>query len=106
MSIKTFKGRVVSGGEVSAKAVVSHVGFNTLVSFQGALQFGNKSAKCGDQNNRDLYKKPLCEKALCLPKTIGSTTSGLVLYCALLLWIDNQHACSFQSLLILWQLLV
>ena len=44
--------------------------------------FGDKTAKCGDQNNPDLYGKPMAGKALCLPQTIGSTTGGLVLYCA------------------------
>ena len=47
-----------------------------------ALQFGDKAVKCGDQSNRDLYGKSLLGKALCLPQTIGSTTGGLVLYCA------------------------
>ena len=47
-----------------------------------ALQFGDKEAKCGDQNNPDINGLPLANKALCLPQTIGSTTGGLVLYCA------------------------
>ena len=77
-----FKGRVVAPGNVTAEAVVSHAGLNTLASFQGALQFGDKKATCGDQNNPDLYNKQMAGKALCLPQTIGSTTGGLVLYCA------------------------
>ena len=32
--------------------------------------------------NEELHGKPLIGKALCLPQTIGSTTGGLVLYCA------------------------
>ena len=80
--MKKFKGRIVTPGTVSAEAVVSTEGFNTLASFQMALQFGDKQVKCGDQNNADLYGKPLINKALCLPQTIGSTTGGLVLYCA------------------------
>ena len=80
--MKTFQGRVVTPGEVSAPALVSHGGLNTLASFQNALQFGDKQAKCGDQNNPDLYGKPMVGTALCLPQTIGSTTGGLVLYCA------------------------
>lgn len=80
--MKTFKGRIVAPGNVSAEAVVSHGGLNTLASFQGALQFGDKKATCGDQNNPDLYNKQMAGKALCLPQTIGSTTGGLVLYCA------------------------
>ncbi len=80
--MKEFKGRIVAGGEVTAEALVSHGGLNTLASFQKALQFGDKNATCGDQNNPDLYNKQMAGKALCLPQTIGSTTGGLVLYCA------------------------
>ena len=80
--MKTFQGRVVAPGRVSAEALVSHGGLNTLASFQKALQFGDKKATCGDQNNPDLYGKQMAGKALCLPQTIGSTTGGLVLYCA------------------------
>ncbi len=80
--MREFKGRVVTPGEVTAEAVVTRQGFNTLASFQMALQFGDKEVKCGDQNNEELHGKPLIGKALCLPQTIGSTTGGLVLYCA------------------------
>ena len=80
--MKVFKGRIVAPGNVTAEALVSHAGLNTLASFQGALQFGDKKATCGDQNNPDLYNKQMAGKALCLPQTIGSTTGGLVLYCA------------------------
>lgn len=80
--MKTFKGRVVTPGTVTAEAVVTTEGFNTLASLQMALQFGDKDVKCGDQNNKELHGKPLIGKALCLPQTIGSTTGGLVLYCA------------------------
>ncbi len=80
--MKQFKGRVVTPGKVTAPAVVTTEGFNTLASLQMALQFGDKEVKCGDQNNKELHGKPLLGKALCLPQTIGSTTGGLVLYCA------------------------
>ena len=80
--MKEFKGRIVAPGTVTAPALVSHGGLNTLASFQGALQFGDKKATCGDQNNPDLYNKPMAGTALCLPQTIGSTTGGLVLYAA------------------------
>lgn len=80
--MKQFKGRVVTPGEVTAEAVVTTEGFNTLASFQMALQFGDDEVKCGDQSNKQLYGKPLINKALCLPQTIGSTTGGFVLYCA------------------------
>ena len=92
--MREFKGRVVTPGTVTAEAVVSREGFNTLASFQTALQFDkpeDKTAKCGDQNNADLYGKPMAGKALCLPQTIGSTTGGLVLYCACAM--ERQPAC-------------
>ena len=91
----TFQGRVVAPGEVKAEALVSHGGFNTLASFQMALMFGDKQVKCGDQNNPDLYKKPMLGKALCLPETIGSTTGGMVLYTACAL--GKQAACMLFS---------
>ena len=93
--MKEFKGRIVTPGTVSAKAVVSHGGLNTLASFQGALQFGDKKATCGDQNNPALYNKEMAGKALCLPQTIGSTTGGLVLYCACAM--GRQPACMLCS---------
>ena len=88
--MKKFKGRPVCPGKCTAEALVSHSGFNTLASFQGALQFGDlpiigskyKQTECDDQNNKDLYRKPMLDKALCLPQTIGSTTGGMILYCA------------------------
>ena len=90
-----FTGRVVAKGTVSAPALVSHGGLNTLASFQKALQFGDKKATCGDQNNPDLYGKQMAGKALCLPRTIGSTTGGLVLYCACSM--KRQPACMLFS---------
>ena len=93
--IREFKGRVVTPGTVSAEALVSHGGLNTLASFQKALQFGDKTATCGDQNNPDLYGKQMLGKALCLPQTIGSTTGGLVLYCACAM--ERQPACMLFS---------
>ena len=93
--MKQFKGRVVAAGEVKAPALVSHGGLNTLASFQKALQFGDKKATCGDQNNPDLYGKEMVGTALCLPQTIGSTTGGLVLYCACAM--KRQPACMLFS---------
>ena len=90
--MKEFKGRIVAPGSITAPAVVSHGGLNTLASFQKALQFGDKKATCGDQNNPDLYGKQMAGKALCLPQTIGSTTGGLVLYCA----------CSMSTIMECW----
>ena len=93
--MKTFHGRAVAPGSVTAAALVSHGGLNTLASFQKALQFGDKKATCGDQNNPDLYGKQMAGKALCLPRTIGSTTGVLVLYCACSM--HRQPACMLFS---------
>ncbi|HML68211.1 MAG TPA: DUF126 domain-containing protein [Clostridia bacterium] len=91
----TFQGRAVVPGSVKAQALVSRQGFNTLASFQKALMFKDKSAKCSDQNNPDIYEKPMHGAALCLPQTIGSTTGGMVLYCAAAL--GQQPACLLFS---------
>ena len=93
--MREFKGRMVTPGTVTAKALVSHGGLNTLASFQKALQFGDKKATCGDQNNPDLYGKQMVGTALCLPQTIGSTTGGMVLYCACAM--KRQPACMLFS---------
>lgn len=92
---KTFKGRPVVPGNITANALVSHNGFNTLASFQKALMFKDKDAKCSDQNNPDIYEKPMHGAALCLPQTIGSTTGGMVIYCAAAL--GQQPACMLFS---------
>ena len=92
---RSFKGRSVVAGFCTAEALVSHGGFNTLASFQMAMMFGDKKVKCGDQNNPDLYKKPMKGKALCLPQT---TTGGMVLYTACA--TDNQPACLLFSMTI------
>ena len=93
--MREFKGRIVAPGTVTAPALVSHGGLNTLASFQKALQFGDKTATCGDQNNPDLYGKQMVGTALCLPQTIGSTTGGMVLYCACAM--KRQPACMLFS---------
>jgi predicted aconitase with swiveling domain len=91
----TFKGRPIVPGNVTAEALVTHAGFNTLASFQKALMFGDKAATCSDQNNPDLYGKQMLNKALCLPQTIGSTTGGMVIYCACAM--ERQPACMLFS---------
>ena len=92
---KTFKGRPVVPGSVSATALVSRGGFNTLASYQKSLMFGDEKATCSDQNNPDLYKQPMIGTALCLPQTIGSTTGGMVLFCASAM--GRQPACMLFS---------
>ncbi len=93
--MKTFHGRPVVPGSARAEALVSHGGVNTLASFQKALLMSDRKAPCSDANNPDLYGKPMARKALCLPRTIGSTTGGLVLYCATAL--HSQPACLLFS---------
>ena len=93
--MKQFQGRVIAHGTVTAEALVSHGGLNTLASFQKALQFGDKKATCGDQNNPDLFGHEMAGKALCLPQTIGSTTGGLILYCTCSM--HRQPACMLFS---------
>ena len=93
--MREFQGRVVAPGTVTAPALVSHGGLNTLASFQKALQFGDKKATCGAQNDPDLFGKQMLGKALCLPQTIGSPTGGLVLYSACAM--ERQPACMLFS---------
>lgn len=37
---------------------------------------------CNDQNNKDVYRKDVGGKVICLSKTIGSTTGLMILQCA------------------------
>ena len=76
---KVFKGRVIAGGDLVGEAIVSRNGVNTLATFQKSALKNAKKVICSDQNNPDLYGKLLTGKILCLPKTIGSTTGGLVI---------------------------
>ena len=93
--MRKFKGRIITPGTAKATAVVTHEGFNTLASMQMGLQFGDKKVKCSDQSNKEIYQMPLAGSALCLPQTIGSTTGGLVLYCACAM--ERQPACMLFS---------
>lgn len=93
--MKTFQGRVVVPGTARAQALVTHSGFNTLASYQKSLMFGDQEGKCSDQNNPELYKKPMAGTALCLPQTIGSTTGGMVLFTAACM--GRQPACLLFS---------
>ncbi len=77
--MKQFKGRVINGGYYKGEAVVSHGGVNTLATFQKSALAGAKQVVVADQNNPDIYGKNITGKALCLPKTIGSTTGGMVI---------------------------
>ena len=76
---RIFQGRPVIAGSINGECVVSRQGVNTLATFQKSAL---KNAKCvisSDQNNPDLLGRNLTGKILCLPRTIGSTTGGLVL---------------------------
>ena len=77
--MKKFKGRVIVGGALQGEAIVSTQGVNTLATFQKSALKNAKQVISSDQNNPDLYKKVITGKILCLPKTIGSTTGGLVI---------------------------
>ncbi len=79
METKKFKGRVIAGGSLEGEALVSRQGVNTLATFQKSALKNAKKVISSDQNNPDLYKKEITGKILCLPKTIGSTTGGLVI---------------------------
>lgn len=76
---KLFKGRVVLGGNITGECVVSHEGVNILATFQKSVLKKAKKVICSDQNNKELYNKNLTGKILCLPKSIGSTTGGMIL---------------------------
>lgn len=79
---KTFKGRPVVAGAVAGEAVVSRRGFNILASMQRDLMGKKAEVRCSDQNNPDAFGRVLSGRILCLPRTIGSTTGGMVLQAA------------------------
>jgi len=87
MTKKVFKGRVITGGEVTLEAIVSHQGVNTLATFEKSAIMRSKHVKASDQNNPDIFNKDITNKALCLPITIGSTTGGMVIQT-----ICNMHS--------------
>jgi len=76
---RAFRGRAILPGHIQGEAVVTRTGFNTLASFQRSMIRRSRTAVCSDQDNRELYGKVLTGKILCLPRTIGSTTGGLIL---------------------------
>jgi predicted aconitase with swiveling domain len=100
---RTFQGRAILPGKVEGEALVTRTGFNPLVSFGKSLIYRSKKAVCNDKDNKDLYKKVLTGKILCLPQSIGSTTGGLVLETAAQLGIGpiallfSQHIDSLSA---------
>ena len=95
---KEFKGRNVVAGTVQTTAVVSKNGMNTLATFQKSLLANKKTVLGSDQNNPDLYKKEITGKAICLPKTIGSTTGGMVLQSAAAMGVAPQAMLFSESI--------
>jgi predicted aconitase with swiveling domain len=73
---RIFKGRAILPRPVEGDAVVTHSGFNTLASFYKSILTKPEVAICSDQDNKELFGKPLTDKMVCLPKTIGSTSAG------------------------------
>jgi predicted aconitase with swiveling domain len=76
--VSAFKGRPILAGKMEGEALVSHMGFNTYASFSTSMLTNAKVALCSDRSNEELYGKELTGKVLCIPKTIGSTSSGAV----------------------------
>ena len=72
----SFKGRAILPGKIEGKALVTHAGFNTYASFFTSIHTPVEAARCADRGNQELYGKNLTDKISCLPKTIGSTSSG------------------------------
>jgi len=54
------------------------MGFNTYASFLRSMYAQADTAECSDSSNQELYGKNLTDKIICLPKTVGSTSSGAV----------------------------
>lgn len=81
--MRTFKGRVIIPGKLEGEALVSQTDFNTLASFIKGLIANKKEVTCSDQDNRSIHGEIMTGKILCLPKTIGSTTGGLVFQSAI-----------------------
>jgi len=76
---KEFKGRPVIPGSAAGEALDTKTDVNILASMQRDLIAKKRLVRSGDQNNPELYGKQLTGKVLCLPRTIGSTTGGMVL---------------------------
>ena len=76
---RTFRGRPVIAGSIQGRAVVSEEGVNILASFQKDILAKKRIIRSSDQNNASLFGKELTGRILCLPRTIGSTTGGMVL---------------------------
>ncbi len=79
MAKKTFKGRPCLPGEVQGEAAVSTLGFSTSAAWIDIMLKGSTSTVCTDGDNKDLFGKDLGGKILCIPQTIGSSSSSCLL---------------------------
>ena len=103
---KIFKGRVIAAGTAKAEALVSHGGFNTLASYQTPMLLGDKQVKCSDQNNPDLYKKPMLAELLTKVAEIEGIHWVRALYCypeliddeLLRVMHDNPKVCTYLDI--------
>lgn len=75
---RTFRGRPILPGNIEGEALVSHQGFNTYASFYTSIHVPSEEAPCADSGNVELFGKDLANKIICIPSTIGSTSSGAV----------------------------
>ena len=75
---RIFRGWPILPGNLEGEALVTHAGFNTYASFFTSIHTPAGNARCADSSNPELYGKNLAGKIICLPKTIGSTSSGAV----------------------------
>lgn len=75
---RTFRGRPILSGNIEGEALVSHQGFNTYASFFTSIHIPSDEAPCADSGNVELFGKDLANKIICIPSTIGSTSSGAV----------------------------
>ncbi len=73
-----FKGRSILPGDIEGEACVTRTGFNTYASFYSSIHGPVDVARCDDRGNEELFGRVLTDKVICLPKTIGSTSSGAV----------------------------
>jgi predicted aconitase with swiveling domain len=80
MNKKTFRGRVVLGGDLTGTATVSRQPFNTSGSyFENMFAGRTDAAPCTDASNEELFGKDLSGIILCTPTTVGSTMGGMTL---------------------------
>ena len=70
-----FKGRPVIPGTAKGLAEVSRVLFDTCASYADVLVVGADTGICRDRGNEALYGRDLRGKILCIPQTIGSSSS-------------------------------